>query len=145
MLLQQRSLQDRGSTPVREQSIPRQLSLPQYAADAAAAAAGSATAAAGVRGSTVSSIGTVGGLMAGSSAHGGVVLPGQLSLYGGAGPIPAEVLTGALPLEALPALRIGRTNKHQSFMLQAIKDQVRGLGSCSVVLCSASLHWELCV
>lgn len=46
--------------------------------------------------------------------------------------MPAEVLTGALPLEALPALRIGRMNKHQSFMLQAIKDQVRALGSGKV-------------
>jgi hypothetical protein len=37
----------------------------------------------------------------------------------------AEGLTGALPLEALPALRLGKMNKaQQSFILQAISNQV---------------------
>ena len=36
-----------------------------------------------------------------------------------------EGLTGALPLDAIPALRLNKMSKHQSFMLQAIKHQVR--------------------
>jgi hypothetical protein len=42
----------------------------------------------------------------------------------------AEGLTGALPLEALPALRLGKMNKaQQSFILQAISNQVGKAGS----------------
>jgi hypothetical protein len=45
----------------------------------------------------------------------------------------AEGLTGALPLEALPALRLGKMNKaQQSFILQAISNQVGCLGKDAV-------------
>lgn len=50
----------------------------------------------------------------------------SMNLSGQTGSHITETLTGALPLEALPALRLSKMGKHQSFILQAIKDQVRG-------------------
>jgi hypothetical protein len=135
-LQQNRSLKERSSAPTPNAQrllqhqlsaasssgngrTSRQLSLPSYArslSGASQAAAAAAVAAAGGGGVGM-------GLPQGSMhAPGGVFLT-QASLYGAA-PSPGEVLTGALPLEALPALRVGKAHRHQSFMLQAIKDQV---------------------
>jgi len=61
-----------------------------------------------------------GGTPVASATSGGLLLSGSAAAGGG-----VEALTGALPLEALPALRLNKLNKHQSFMIQAIHDQVR--------------------
>jgi hypothetical protein len=112
-LLQQRlSLQERTSAaalqrPEPPMGVPRQLSLPSQRTESAAAAA----AAAGVNGHP-----GAGALLwtQSKSVHGGLQGSG-------------EVLTGALPLEALPAVCFGKMNRHQSVLMQAMQDQVRRL------------------
>jgi hypothetical protein len=96
--IKQRSVQEREQS-VEGRQVPRQLSMPSCGSGAGAASLAQA-----------------------ASSQSGGVFGRQLSLYGGQAP--GELLTGALPLEALPGLRVGKLHRHQSFMLQAIKDQV---------------------
>jgi hypothetical protein len=119
-VLQQRlSFQERTSTtglqrPESATGVPRQLSLPPQRTDFSAAAGGGA--------------GAAGGAAVGGNGHPGVGLlwtqpkPVHGGLQGS-----GEVLTGALPLEALPAVCFGKMNRHQSVLMQAMQDQVRRL------------------
>jgi hypothetical protein len=118
--IKQRSLQERRQSEEGRQ-VPQQLSMPSCGSGAGAAAtpAGAASLA-----------------QAASSQSGGVFgRQLSLSLYGGQAP--GELLTGALPLEALPGLRVGKLHRHQSFMLQAIKDQVGVLGLLVIAYAAA--------
>lgn len=129
LLLQQRSLQECSSAPVRLDSsasrtgVPRQLSLPSYGSV-------SGTTVAPAAGGPAPAGGGGGGALLSSQSGGAFATQRSLLSYGvqAAG----EVLTGALPLEALPALRVGKLHRHQSFMLQAIKDQVSLQKPCKV-------------
>eukprot|EP00775_Hariotina_reticulata_P007074 gene7074-7287_t len=76
-----------------------------------------------------------GGTPVAAATSGGLLLSGSAAAGGG-----VEALTGALPLEALPALRLNKLNKHQSFMLQAIHDQVHRSSAPARVPLQVQVH-----